>query len=113
METTIGAKSRLQRRYAPAEKEQAVCLVWQLRKELGTVMRVARQLGYGAKSVRNWVRQADIYDGNKPGTPLDTTESPLRRGTQTTPRNQNIANTEIQPNSALLKQNPNQLQNRP
>ncbi|SDP27811.1 Transposase [Nakamurella panacisegetis] len=59
------------RRYAPAEKEQAVRLVRQLRSELGTdqgtVHRVARQLGYGAESVRSWVRQADIDDGRKPG----------------------------------------------
>ena len=55
------------RRYTPDEKEQAVRLVRQLRRELGTdhgtVYRVARQLGYGIESVRAWVRQADIDDG--------------------------------------------------
>ena len=55
------------RRYTPEEKAQAVRLVRQLRAELGTehgtVQRVARQLGYGIESVRNWVRQADIDDG--------------------------------------------------
>jgi len=60
------------RRYTPEEKEQAVRLVRQLRKELGTdhgtVYRVARQLGYGIESVRAWVRQADIDDGAKSGT---------------------------------------------
>ena len=60
------------RRYSPAEKAQAVRLVRQLRAELGTdhgtVHRVARQLGYGIESVRNWVRQADIDDGVTPGT---------------------------------------------
>lgn len=60
------------RRYSPAEREQAVRLVRQLRKELGTdqgvVARVARQLGYGVESVRSWVRQADIDEGERPGT---------------------------------------------
>ena len=60
------------RRYSTAEKEQAVRLVRQLRAELGTVHRVARQLGYGAESVRSWVRQADIDDGRTPG--VSTTE---------------------------------------
>jgi len=60
------------RRYTPDEKEQAVRLVRQLRKELGTdhgtVYRVARQLGYGIESVRAWVKQADIDDGVTAGT---------------------------------------------
>src|SRR2546425_9333403 len=60
------------RRYTPDEKEQAVRLVRQLRKELGTdhgtVYRVARQLGYGIESVRAWVRQADVDDGVTGGT---------------------------------------------
>jgi transposase len=60
------------RRYTPVERDQAVRLVRQLRSELGTdqgvVARVARQLGYGVESVRAWVKQADIDDGNKPGT---------------------------------------------
>lgn len=60
------------RRYSAEEKAQAVRLVRQLRAELGTehgtVKRVAEQLGYGVESVRSWVRQADIDDGEKPGT---------------------------------------------
>jgi transposase len=59
------------RRYSPAEKEQAVRLVRQLRAELGTehgtVQCIAAQLGYGTESVRSWVRQADIDDGHTPG----------------------------------------------
>ena len=55
------------RRYTDAEKEQAVRLVRQLRKELGTdqgtAQRVARQLGYGVESVRTWARDADVADG--------------------------------------------------
>ena len=67
------------RRYTPAEKEQAIRLVRQLRSEIGTeqgtIQRVARQLGYGVESIRSWVRQADIDAGTKPGT---TTEDAKR-----------------------------------
>jgi transposase-like protein len=63
------------RRYSDTEKAQAVRLVRELRKELGTdhgtVYRVANQLGYGVESVRAWVRQADVDEGAKPGTSSD------------------------------------------
>lgn len=36
--------------------------------EHGCIERVAKQLGYGTESVRNWVRQSDVDDGVKPGT---------------------------------------------
>ncbi len=59
------------RRYSDSEKEQAVRMVLQLRRELGTdqgtVARVAQQLGIGVESVRNWVKQRDVDDGVKPG----------------------------------------------
>ncbi len=59
------------RRYSKEEKDQAVRLVFQLRKELGTsqgtVIRVADQLGYGAESVRRWVSQAEIDAGDAAG----------------------------------------------
>ena len=59
------------RRYSEQEKAAAVRMVRTLRAELGhehgTVKRVAAQLGYGAESVRSWVRQADIDDGHAPG----------------------------------------------
>ena len=46
-------------------------LVRQLRKELGTshgtIQRVAGQIGCGVESLRTWVRQADIDDGEQPG----------------------------------------------
>jgi len=60
------------RRYTPEEKARAVRMVRQLRKELGhdhgTVKRVADQLGIGVESVRQWVKQAEIDDGEQPGT---------------------------------------------
>ena len=59
------------RRYSEAEKERAVRMVRQLRKELGhdhgTIGRVAKQFGIGTESLRGWVRQAEIDDGVKPG----------------------------------------------
>jgi len=59
------------RRYSQHEKDQAVRLVRQLRQELGTkhgtVQRIAGQLGIGVESLRSWVRQADIDDGEQPG----------------------------------------------
>ncbi len=59
------------RRYSQEERDQAVRLVFQLRRELGmsqgTVIRVADQLGYGAESVRRWVSQAEIDAGDVAG----------------------------------------------
>ena len=59
------------RRYSPEEKAQAVRMVRQLRRELGTthgtIQRVAGQLGCGVESLRTWVKQAEIDDGEAPG----------------------------------------------
>ena len=60
------------RRYSAEEKVQAVRLVRQLRRELGsehgTIQRVADQLGYGVETVRKVVKRADIDEGVKPGS---------------------------------------------
>lgn len=65
------------RRYSPEEKAAAVRMVRSLRAELGTeqgtIQRVAGQLGYGTESLRLWVNQADIDEGDKPG--VSTEES--------------------------------------
>ncbi len=64
------------RRYSAEEKAAAVLMVRTLRAELGTdrgtAQRVPLQLGYGVKSVRSWVRRADIDDGMKQGVPSDS-----------------------------------------
>ena len=41
-------------------------------ERVGAVTRVARQLGIGPESLRNWVKQADIDRAKRPG--LTTTE---------------------------------------
>jgi transposase len=64
--------AKTSRRYTPAQKEQAIRLVRQIREETGerhgAVQRVARQLGFGVETVRKWVNQADVDAGDRPGT---------------------------------------------
>lgn len=71
MSREVTAGKPTTRRYSNDERDQAVRLVSQLRKELGTsqgtVIRVADQLGYGAESVRRWVVQAEIDGGEAAG----------------------------------------------
>lgn len=60
------------KRYSGEEKERAVRMVLQLRKELGTkqgtVKRVADQLDIGVESLRSWVKQHEIDHGDRAGT---------------------------------------------
>src|SRR5438270_7716473 len=63
--------SRFQRRYPPGMRERAIRMVRETIAEsgerVGAVSRVARQLGIGTESLRNWVKQADIDNGKRPG----------------------------------------------
>src|SRR5205085_7000650 len=72
-------KSPFQRRYPPEMRERAVRMVRETIAEsgerVGAVTRVARQLGIGPESLRNWVKQADINNGKRPGV---TTEQQRR-----------------------------------
>src|SRR6266566_8165128 len=70
------SNSRFQRRYPPEMRERAVRMVRESIAEsgerVGAVTRVARQLGIGPESLRNWVKQADVDAGKRPG--MTTTE---------------------------------------
>ena len=87
MGTKSVAGATTARRYTPEEKARAVRLVRQLRKELGTthgtIQRVADQIGCGVESLRTWVKQADVDEGEiggdlVPGVPC----SLINRGAQ-------------------------------
>jgi transposase len=68
-----------QRRYPPELRERAVRMVREATtgggESFGVVTRVARQLGIGSESLRNWVKQAAIDGGQRPGV---TTEERRR-----------------------------------
>ncbi len=71
-----------QKRYPPELRERAVRMVAegieaQRGERFGVVTRVARQLGIGTESLRNWVHQAEIDGGVRPGTTTED-KSPHR-----------------------------------
>ena len=57
--------------YPPELRERAVRMVLetieQTGERTGAVTRIARQLGIGVESLRQWVRQAEIDRGNRAG----------------------------------------------
>ena len=63
------------KRYPPELKERAVRLVHEAREhdpsDLSIVGRIARQLGIGDQSLRNWVNQADVDGGKRAGLTSD------------------------------------------
>jgi transposase len=64
-----------QRRYPPELKERATRIVFDTIAETGerhgVIGRVARQLGVGTETLRNWVNQAEIDGGQRPGVPTE------------------------------------------
>ena len=58
-------------KYPPELRERAVGIVEETIAETGerwgVVARIARQLGIGEQTLRNWVRQAEIDVGSRPG----------------------------------------------
>ncbi len=67
-----------QRRYPPELRERAIRLVAETATERGdrhgAVTDVARQLGIGPESVRQWVRQAEIDRGDRGGLTTEERE---------------------------------------
>lgn len=60
------------KRYTDELRERAVRLVLELRRssgqKQGAVARVADQLGVNRETLRNWVNQAEVDSGTRPGT---------------------------------------------
>jgi transposase len=63
------------KRYPRELRDRAVRMVFEVRERSGqpkgAVARVAAQLGVGRETLRNWVRQAEVDSGERPGTTSD------------------------------------------
>jgi transposase len=66
-----GARPRPQK-YPVELRERAVKMVLEIREETGerhgAVTRVAKELGIGTESLRQWVTRAEVDSGRRPGT---------------------------------------------
>jgi transposase len=64
-------KSKSTKRYPPELKQRAVRMVLEAREhdpqDQGCIARIARQLGVGDQSLRNWVNQAETDRGKRSG----------------------------------------------
>jgi len=60
------------KKYPDEVRERAVRMVFEIREESGqqqgAVARVADKLGVNRETLRNWVKQAEIDGGQRPGT---------------------------------------------
>lgn len=69
--TTTGGRRRPQK-YPDELRQRAVRMVLEVQAETGekhgAVTRIAKQLGIGVESLRQWVNQADVNAGRRAGT---------------------------------------------
>jgi len=70
MREDVPMARRKRRKFTPEQKADAVRLV----RETGNLAKVARDLDLTETSLRNWVKQADIDEGNGPPGALTTEE---------------------------------------
>src|SRR5437867_782138 len=68
------------RKYPQELRDRAVRMVFEIRQQTGgqpgAIVRVAEQLGVHREALRNWVRQAEVDAGQRPGVP--TVEQQLK-----------------------------------
>jgi transposase len=61
------------RKYPQELRDRAVRMVFEVREQagerLGAIARVGDQLGVNRETLRNWVKQAEIDGGQRPGVP--------------------------------------------
>jgi transposase len=69
--SSTGQRRRPQK-YPEEMRERAVRMVLEIRERAGerhgAVTRVAKELGVGTESLRQWVNQAEVDSGRRPGT---------------------------------------------
>ena len=72
------------RKYGDELRERATRMAVELRRDpatrSGAIARVAGQLGMQLETLRNWVRQAEIDGGNRPGTTTSDAERLAQAG---------------------------------
>jgi transposase len=61
------------RKYPQELRDRAVRMVFEVREQtgerLGAIARVGDQLGVNRETLRNWVKQAEVDGGQRPGIP--------------------------------------------
>ncbi len=74
------------RKYPDELRERAIRMAVDARRDpatrTGALRRVGEQLGINPETLRNWVTQAEIDDGDRPGTTTDDAAAARRAGAE-------------------------------